>query len=155
QINITNSLISLPGLNISYANIGALTVNSGAGNDIINVQSTISNLTIDTVAGSDRITLGDTNHNLDLITHTVTINGDGLDTLSLLDQANMNSDTWTFTSGSVMRGGFQVNLSGLQSVSASAGTGSSLFNIAGTGYALTLSTGPGDDRILAGNLAAI
>jgi hypothetical protein len=96
--------------------LSSVVINTGTGDDVVNIQGTEWPATINLGDGTDSIMIGDLYHNLDRIRSTVTANsgsvstGSGNDALYINDTANTRSDSWTLDSdgagsGTVQRTG--------------------------------------------------
>jgi hypothetical protein len=131
---------------------GALTrttINTGNGNDAVNVAATTRPLTINQGVGGGIINVSPSDHNLANILGAITANGGtaGLDVLNVNDQANAANTTYTLTATSVMRprtgGVFYNNL--LNNIAVDGGSGTNSYTVTGTGAvnATTLNTGDG------------
>jgi hypothetical protein len=79
--------------------ISSVVINTGTGNDVVNIQGNEWPVTVNLGGGTDSVTIGDLYHNLDRIRATVTANaGTGGDALYVYDTANPRSDSWTLDS---------------------------------------------------------
>ncbi len=84
--------------------INSVVINTGTGNDTVNIQGNEWPVTVNLGGGTDAVTVGDLYHNLDRIRATVTANaGTGGDALYVYDTANTRSDSWTLDSGTIGR----------------------------------------------------
>jgi hypothetical protein len=113
-------------------------LNTGNGHDTVNVNGTgfFGTLTINEGTGGDDINLGATVHNLNNLQGTINVNGNhlGVDNLTVDDQANSASPTFTLNSNSITRPGTGLiqynNL--LNNVFVLTGTGGATVNVLGT-----------------------
>jgi hypothetical protein len=102
RYSITANTFTRTGLagNFTFAGLRSLTLNSGSGNDIINLQSTALGVpvTINTGNGNNTINLSPTAQNLNNLQSQVTVNGGfGNNTLNLYDQNAPFVDNYTAT----------------------------------------------------------
>jgi hypothetical protein len=125
---------------------------TGGGNDTVNVESTNDPLTVDLGNGADSVNVSPAAHNLINIQGAITIHyGAGTDTVNVNDQASSASQTYIITANSVHRSG-SVNIQygpGINFVNIYGGSGNNTYNISGTEafYPTTLNTGGGNDVV--------
>ena len=143
---------------VAAAGLTSLTVNGGTEADTINVEQTIAGVTttVNGDAGDDVINIGDTG-SLDGILGALTVNGGAnTNTLNILDASDASGNTYDVTGTSVTRNTTQViNLSGINVLAISAGTGADTFNVTNltlTGGGLTLSGNDGTDSATLDNV---
>jgi hypothetical protein len=140
---------------IPYVRMGALTLNSGAAPDMIDVLATAVPTTIDAGDGADTITAGASNNNLDNLQAKLTVlGGPGQDNLFVNDRNNAQPSTWTVTAGAVDRTALTVtrtiSYSGMEAVEADAGSGPDNIGVGSTSAPTTLRGGGGADDISVG-----
>src|SRR5262249_6624993 len=88
---------------------------------------------------------------LDNIQGNVTINGNGPDTLTVNDQNNQASNTYTITSSTVQHDASAlITYSGLQTVTVNGGSGAETYNVTSSGTPLRINTGGGDNIVALG-----
>src|SRR5262249_43048901 len=125
-------------------------VNPGAGNNTINIEHTldVAQVTIKDSGSSDTINISPGAELLDNIQGGVTINGDGRETLTVNDQNDQASNTFTITSSTVKRDGSAlITYSGLQTVTVNGGGGRENYNVTSSGTPLTIKAGGGDNTV--------
>ncbi len=135
------------------AGAGLTTLNTGNGNDVVNVEATGNPLTINGGTGGVAVNLSPTGHNLAGIGSDVTVNGGStaLDTLTLNDQARTANLTYTLTGSSVFWSeAFAVSFNNrIRTLTVNGGSGANTYEINGTGASTltTLTTGNGNDVV--------
>jgi hypothetical protein len=101
---IVNGLTQWVGL---WASIGKVLINSGGGNDTINIENTVSGIpvTVNAGLGDDTVNVSSVAHDLTGIAGNMTLNGGGgRDTLFINDQAFASySANYTITANSLQR----------------------------------------------------
>jgi hypothetical protein len=126
---------------------GVTTLNTGDGNDTVNVQATTGVLNINEGNGNDTVNISSSAHNLNTIQGAVNIaGGAGNEVLVVSDQSNSSNLTYTMTATSLSRpGAAAINYVLMTSVTLNGGTGSDTYNVNGTGGLnfTTLNTGSG------------
>ncbi len=132
--------------------IDLTTINTGSGNNLINVENTTHPLTIhESGTGSDTVNVSPTAKNLNNIQGTVTVNGNsGFDTLNINDQNNATGRSYTLAAASIARtGSAPINFTLMNVVTLNGGSGSNAYTVTGTGgfNATTLHTGTGSDVV--------
>jgi acrosin len=132
--------------------ISSIQVLPGGGANTVNIEHTLAGapVTISDSNGSDVINLSPSAQFLDTIKGSVTINGDGLDTVNLADQGTSFSDTYTVTNSTVTRPFFAgLSYSGIANLTLSAETGSNVINVSSTasGVQTTVNTDGGGDTV--------
>jgi Ca2+-binding RTX toxin-like protein len=159
---VTNTRVKKEGSNFSmnYFGVQTLTLDTAAGTDTINVNSTDSGLrlTINAGADNDTINLSNVVHKLDDVQGILTINGGSgaFDRLNLFDQANPANGLWhsysVFDNSISRQGSASVAYSSLDSVQLQAGAGIDTINIRGTaqGIPVTVFAGDGADIVNVG-----
>jgi hypothetical protein len=133
--------------------INSITVRPGAGNNTINIEHTldVAQVTIKDSGGSDTVNISPGAELLDNIQGDVTINGDGRETLTVNDQNDQASNTFTITSSTVKRDGSAlITYSGLQTVTVNGGGGTVIYNVTSSGTPLTIKAGGGDNTVALG-----
>jgi hypothetical protein len=105
-LNVVNA--TFPELTLSYHNIGSLTAFGGSGGNVFNIDSTAAGtaVTVNTGAGDDTINVGNAGQSLDDIhpLGPVTVNGQGgHDVLNVLDQGDTDSHSYGLSAARVVR----------------------------------------------------
>jgi hypothetical protein len=126
-----NNTYNVSGTEASFAT----TLNTGNGQDTVNVDGSGGTFTVNEGTGGDNVNLGATVHNLNNLQGTIYVNGNqhGVDNLTVDDQANTGSPTFTLNSSSITRPGacpIQYNL--LNNVALVTGTGGATVNVQAT-----------------------
>jgi hypothetical protein len=107
--------------------ISGITVQPGGGTNTINIERTLAGVPVtitDVSNSSDTIAISPTAHSLNNLNGSVTINGSGLDTLTVNDQTDSASDTYTLTTSTIGRTGFVgITYSGVSAVTVNGGSG--------------------------------
>jgi hypothetical protein len=140
-------------LGIAYSNIQTLTVNSGSGDDTINVQGTSADTTVSggaaVGAGFDTINVGNTANSLDGLHGPLTVSAAHI--LIVNDQGTTAAQpAYVLTASSVTRGPATINYGPVTALTVNAGSGGtfSTFAIQGTSAPQTLvQTGTGTDQV--------
>jgi acrosin len=101
----------------------ATVLNTGPGNDTVNVRGTTGALTVNTGAGNDTVTVGSTANTLDAIHGSVTVNGQaGLDRLLVNDQGSTTPHLYHITPTQVQRSGSAtITYSGIENLQVNQG----------------------------------
>jgi hypothetical protein len=136
------------------ASFDQVTLTEGNGNDIVNIEDTLSGqpLTVNLGNGIDAVNVSPFANNLDHIQGTVAVNGgNGLDTLNINDQNKASNLTYTLDAVSWSRPGSAVISSGtlfanVNQVVVNAGSGANTYNTR-TSTRVTLNTGPGQGTV--------
>ncbi len=132
------------------------TVNSGAGNDLVNIQTIASALNINTGLGVNTINLGSlasaTGGTVNTLQGPITLTGSGADTLNVDNTGTAAATTGTLTSTQLTGLGLGtggVTYSGLAFLNITLGNGGNTFAIVSTYKATvtTLNTGAGNDTV--------
>jgi hypothetical protein len=111
------------------------TLNTGDGNDDVDVYRTTGTLTIKLGAGTDNVTISPAAHNLNDISGSVTVTGgSGTDRLFINDQGNLAAGTsYAMTATSVQRpGSAPISYSAIDYVTINGGNASDSYDITGT-----------------------
>ncbi len=140
---------------IEYYQMQTLTLNGGSGDNSYNVESTHSQTTtqLDTGAGDDAINIGGSGKNrvLDKIYGPVTVTGQGgQDTLNLNDQDSAAAYMFTLTASTATRDNIAlITYAGLSGVVVNGGSGGNTFNVTGVSYLApyTIYGGAGNDTV--------
>jgi hypothetical protein len=136
--------------------ISSIVVNTGGGNDTVNIEKSAAGvpITVNLGNGTDTINVAPTSHFLNNIQGNLTLNGGlGVDTLNVFDQNDGGNATYTLTAGSVTRAGTALISYGgvhlINFVNINGGSGNDIYNVNGTEsfYATTLDTGSGQDTV--------
>lgn len=147
--------------NMNFSGVQTLTLDTAAGTDTINVNSTSTDMNLFTInagADNDTINLSNDVHLLDNVQGNLTINGGtgALDTLNLYDQANPANALWhsyaVFDNRISRLGSASVGYSSLDKVLLKAGAGADTINIRSTaqGIPVTVYAGAGADILNVG-----
>jgi len=131
------------------------TVNSGTGNDTVNVQGALSSLTINAQAGNDTINVSSTSGTLSGIAGLVTINGGGQsgDALNVSDTSDTTPSTSTLTgttlASTAFGSGGSIAYGTLATLNVSMGSGGNSFTVANTasGTTTTVNSGTSSDTV--------
>jgi hypothetical protein len=130
---------------------GTTTLDTGFGNDTVNVQAATEPLTVD-LGGPGTINVGSTSRTLDSIQGTLTLNhvfGPG--TLNVNDDGSTAAQTYTLNGSSVTRTGAGLISYGsaVVSIVVNGGQGSNVYDVQGTENlsSTTLNTGNGRDTV--------
>jgi hypothetical protein len=131
---------------------GSITVNSGTGNDTVNIEKTAAGLpvTVNLGSGTDAVNLSPVARFLDNIKGNVTVTGSGggTKTLTEYDQNDTFNDAYTVTGTTTTRNASAlVTYNSLQGVVIDGGSGNVTYNIESTasGTPVTINAGAGDD----------
>ncbi len=165
SVNPSNSsqlLVTVNGSHqtFSLTNVTSVTVNAGAGNDIVRVGSTPSGipLTVNGEGGDDTVVgTGD----LDFVKGAVTVNGSaGTDKVVLQDGSASFGDTYAITASTVSRNFFGgLTYAGIEGLTLNAETGNNAINVTSTASAtpVSINGNGGNDTITlgSGNLDAL
>ena len=129
----------------STAPAAATAVTGGSGNDTFAVQSTAGPTTITTGSGTNAVTVGDTLADLQ---GPLTVQGAGVNTLTLNDTADTSATTGTLTATQLTgENSAGVNYADVATLNVNLGSGDDTFTIAQTAAATNLVTGPGNDTV--------
>jgi hypothetical protein len=133
--------------------ITGVVINTGAGSDTVNVESTESGapVTIDLGSGADILNISPSAHNLDALHGNVTVAGGpgtGFDTLNVNDQSNTGDRVFGLDAGSLSHSGpaptGQILYSGIDHTFIDGGSGSNVYTVKGTSpFLTTLNTNSG------------
>jgi hypothetical protein len=160
QVNgTTGTITGLTPANIVYATTGvsSITLNGGSGGNTFNVLSTAGPVVnLNTGAGNDRVNLGSAANVLDDILADVNIDGQGgTNILTLNDQGNIASQTFTVAATSVTRSGIGlIGYNNVSSLTINGGNGGNIFTLLGTaaGTLVTLNPGGGTNILVGSDL---
>jgi hypothetical protein len=151
---VTSTQVTRPGFaGLTYGTSAALTLNAAGGNDAIYVNSTLAAtpVTINGGGGNDTGHLGWSGGNLSVLAGAVTFNGGtGTDTVSLWDDLQSTSRSYTITSNQATGSGFGgLTYSGLTGLFVNGGSGNDWFNVdsALAATPVTINAGAGDDTL--------
>jgi hypothetical protein len=140
--------------NISGTHTWTTTVNAGAGEDTINVQTVSGDTTVNGGADNDVVNVGSTAPTaggvLDGIGARLSINGDsGNDTVNLDDSADTVDNLGTLTESTLsgLGMGGTINYAGIDILNLDLGSGDDRINVHGTSAMTNLDTAQGDDLI--------
>ncbi|MDI1313706.1 FlgD immunoglobulin-like domain containing protein, partial [Prosthecobacter sp.] len=119
-------------LTIASTHEGTTIIRTGAGNDLINVQTVVGHTILDTGAGNDTINVGSTQHLLNEVGGLLTVVGAGdTDVLNVDDSGNPANSTGTLTP-TTLTGLGMPGVSEVQTVSIQALSGSFMLSYAGS-----------------------
>jgi hypothetical protein len=139
--------------------VGSITVNTGTGNDTVNIEGTVpgllSGVTVVTVNlgdGTDTVNLSPTAEDLGNLPGGITIKGgSGSDSLNLLDANNSGSLNYTITSTTIARPGMAtVTYHNMANVTLTTSSGNDTITAQNTaaGTAVVITGGGGNDTLL-------
>jgi hypothetical protein len=136
----------------AWSGLGGITIAATSGNDTINVENAAAGtpIAVDLGTGADVVNLSPVAHTLGNLLAAVSVNGGGVDTLNVNDQATAAAQSWTVTGNSVTRGGAgPVNYANVSSLVVNGGDGDNTYIVTGTSASLgtTLNTGGGADTV--------
>jgi hypothetical protein len=137
--------------------LGTTNLNTNGGADKVTVLTTSSVTTVNTGAGNDTINVGDLVQKVNSIRALLSVNGGlGTDTLNVVNNADSTANTGTMTSTQLTGLGMAsgINYGGLEALLIGLGSGADTFSIASTqlGTTTNLNTGAGNDTINVGDL---
>jgi hypothetical protein len=134
--------------------ITGITIQPGGGTNSVTVESTLYGVpvTISDTAGSiNNINISPAAQFLDNIQGNVTIYGAGFDTLTVYDQNDPFSYTYTTTASTMTRTASAVITDfAMSAVTLDGGKGAETYDVNGTGAPLTLNAGIGNDTVYLG-----
>jgi hypothetical protein len=137
-------------------------LNTGAGLDTVNVQSTNGPTKVNTGGDSNpnTVNVGSTSNTIDPIQGALTIVGGGSDNLNITDVGSSIGKNGTLTSTTLTglgMGAGGITYGGIQFLSISLGGGGDTFTVASTSVITTtaLNGGPGSDTVNVGNPANV
>src|SRR5262249_19684272 len=142
------------------AGLTGVTVNAGAGADLVLVRSTPAGVatTVNGGDGNDTVTAGDAGNKLDALLGAVAVNGEGgRDSLSVNDQGKATGGVYALTGTAVLRGGGPtVTYQGLEALTVNTSAGADSVAVQGTaaGTVTQLNTGGGADTVVVSSAAA-
>ena len=138
---------------IGHSETEIVTLNTGNGNDIINVASNAVATTINAGNGDDAVNVGSPGNSLDAIQGSLNVRGNSQiaqDVLNINDQATDSAMTYTVGSSGVTRTGIgHINYQTFEGVALNAGSGSDTINVNNTSALapFTVNAGDGNDHI--------
>ncbi|HWE37329.1 MAG TPA: calcium-binding protein [Isosphaeraceae bacterium] len=143
--------VTLNGETVHFAPgaITSISVNTGGGNDTVNVEKTAFNVpvSINTGGGSDTVNIAPTDKNLNDIQGQVGVVGNSVN-LNINDSLNSFGSTYSLSSANVSRpGAASIGFSGVTSLNLDGGSGNDTYNVESTASATstTLFGGDGND----------
>jgi hypothetical protein len=150
----SGSTTSICGYNFADSSYSSVVINTGAGNDTVNIENTLGGKPVTVNEGNGNVTLNvsPSAHNLTNIQGGVMLHaGGGTDYLYVNDQSITTPQTFTMGANSVTRGGVAVisyNI-GINYVTINGGNGANTYNVLGTEsfYHTILNTGNGHDTV--------
>jgi hypothetical protein len=129
----------------------ATTLNTGDGDDTVNVEGTSGKLTVNLGGGFDFVNITPTSQFLDNIQGDVFVNGgSSTDTLNVDDQTDGFNDTWTITGSTITRtAAATIHYGFIDFVNIFGGSGAETYNVNSTeaNFLITLNTGDGNDTV--------
>jgi hypothetical protein len=159
--NITGSTIGRSFFGgVVFNSVENVQLNSGNGNDTINVQSTAAEtaVTVNAGGGDDVIDVGTSDYGLGALQGIVSVDGqNGSDTVCIQGGKQVLGSTYTITSTSVTAGPIvglgPIAYAGIESLVLNADNGNNSINVQSTtpGTAVTINAGGGADTINVGN----
>jgi acrosin len=142
---------------LTYSNIKALTVNTGNGDETINVRGTSADTILNPGAGLTTVNVGNLANSLDDLHGTLTVPAAYI--LQINDQGASHYQSYTVTAGSVTRNTSRINYGSVLALTLNGGSGggSSSFAIQGTSASQTfVITGTGADSVtITGNATGV
>jgi Ca2+-binding RTX toxin-like protein len=127
------------------------------GSNSVSIEATQSGVPVSvvgSVSGTDAVSICPSSQFLDNIQGTVNVLGDGSDSLSVFDQSDPYSDTYTLTASTLTRtASALIGYGGMSRVSLYGGYGTDTYNITSTLAVtpMTLHAGTGNDTVNVGN----
>ncbi|HZU38327.1 MAG TPA: hypothetical protein VFA18_20550, partial [Gemmataceae bacterium] len=143
-------------INYEYPDTSSLTINGGSHGNTFNVQSSQAGtaLTLNTGSGNDTVNLGSTATKLDTLQGPLIVNGQaGSDTLYFKDQGQTAGQSYTLTPSTVARPGMAtVSYGTVEKLSLTAGSGDDAVLLSGVLTAtVTLNGGTGNNTLTGPN----
>ncbi|HLJ94520.1 MAG TPA: hypothetical protein VKU02_15135, partial [Gemmataceae bacterium] len=139
--------------------VSSITVNTGNGDDTVNVEQTISGrpVTLNLGGGNNTVNISPAAQDLSRIAETITINGgSGSDALVAWDHNSTLGRTFTISNGTInATGGATLMYNNLSSLTILGGNGGNVFNLQGSSAAVTLQGGSGINTLVGINAAEI
>jgi hypothetical protein len=156
-------LVTLNGENVQFdpAWIKEIVINTGNGNETINVEKTFNSgpVIINLGSGTNAINLSPMAQNLDHLAGALTINGGaGTNTLVVNDQGMASNETYTLTSSTLVRSGagkITYNEIANLVLNTTNGTNTITVQSSAAGSTVTLSGGSGTNTLVGSNTANI
>lgn len=139
--------------------IKEIVINTGNGNELINIEKTFSSgpVILNLGAGTNTIHVSPTAQNLNNVAGAVTINGGaGSTTLLVHDQGTSSNAMYTLTSSTLVRSGAgKITYNHLANLTVDTTNGSDTFTVQSTaaGCVVTLSSGSGANTLVGSNTA--
>jgi len=136
------------------AEVSSIAINSGNGNDTVNMERTVSGLpvTLNLGSGDDTVNLSPTAQNLGNLVGGITVNGgSGNDSLNFYDQSYNPNETYTITSSTVARLGMAtVTYHKLAGVAIDTSNGTDMITVQNTaaGTPITVTGGSGNNTLV-------
>jgi hypothetical protein len=154
KLDHAGSTTTICGASFADNSYSSVVINTGAGNDTVNIETTLANkpVTVNEGNGNVTVNISPVAHNLNNIQGGVTLHaGLGIDSLNVDDQANAFAQTFTVGATSVTRGGVAIITYGsdVNFVTLNAGNGTNTFDVFGTEatWDTILNTGNGHDMV--------
>jgi Ca2+-binding RTX toxin-like protein len=139
---------------LTYSKIASLVLNGGTGANTYDVQSTDAGTTVNTGPGNDTVNVGSTSNTLAGILGQVNVNGGGgTDFLNVNDQGTAGNETYTITNTAVTAtsAGAPIVYAGIANLTLNGGTGTNVYNVQSTSATTIVNTGTGTDVINVGS----
>ncbi len=139
-------------ISLDTDDFSGVTLDAGSGGNTFNVESFDIDdmpLTINTGAGNDTINLGNAAGSLDGIIDDITINGQGgTDAINANDQNDGTDNSYTVAATTFTRTAMAVVTFGtMESLGLNAGTGNDFIFASAAPFGLTINAGPGNDGL--------
>ena len=135
--------VSYNGISTTWQNVSQVIAAAGNGNDIYNVNSTLLGVPVSifTGSGNNSINIAANGKDLSLLAGNLAITGSGgINIVSINDQSDSASRTWTIANNSIARSNaLPISMSGIQGLNLLGGSGNSVYNILSTNAAAPVS----------------
>jgi hypothetical protein len=139
--------------------VSSITINTGTGNDTVNIERTVSlrSVTVNLGSGTDVVNLSPTAQNLSDLAGAITVNGGtGSGTLNFFDQGISTNQTYTITNSTVARpGSGTVTYHNLANVALATSNGTNTITLKSTlaATAFTVTGGTGTNTLVGSAVA--
>src|SRR5205814_6762188 len=138
----------------NYNQFNSVFLNTGTGNDTVNLESTNLGVTVTVTlgGGTDTVEVTPSTQDLNVLRGDVTINGGSpADTVTINDQTHANPETYTLITGGVSRTGMggTVNYTGIANLNLSTAAAGAAVNLESTpsGTLTTVSVVGGNNAV--------
>jgi hypothetical protein len=160
KVTLNGEAALFDGLNFltNPVTVSSITVNTGNGDDTVNVERTISGrpVTVNLGSGTNTVNISPVAQNLSNVAEAVTINGgSGFDSLFVWDQNSNLGRAFTIGDGISASGAARLIYNSLSNVVLVGGNGGNTFNLQRRSAPLTLKGGAGPNRFVFSDGAGI